>query len=107
MFALLFLNGAVMIVAAILQCLLYFEKDTEKVGIYFANMLYAMMLMGIAYTSLPSNYESRQVMVLVVGLLSVFAVVLKTTDVEKTAYTELARMLLTLSIAGNIIQLII
>lgn len=90
------------IVGLVLQFFLYKKNsngDTKSI-IYLLNVLYAMGLSYLAYTSLPSNYTLQKNITLIFGLLSVVSFIFKNRKIGRIAVNN---MMITLSILGSIV----
>ena len=95
----------VIIIAAVGSQILLYKPNTkeENKAVYFGlNIILIFALSYIVYTSLPSNQEIRNVLPLAWSGLAVLAFMIKL-NTNKAAL--LAKLLLTLGLTGNLIQL--
>ena len=90
------------IIAVVVQVLLYKDKDESKNSIYIINMLFGIILAYLAYTSLPTNFTSQKIIALVFGIIPILAVILKSRD---KSFITISKVMLSLSIIVGIVQL--
>ncbi len=97
----------VIIIAIISSQILLYKTNTklENEGIYFMlNIILIFILSYIVYTSLPTNYAIQKILSLVWSGLAALAFMIKI-NTNKTLM--IAKIMLTIGIAGNLVQLII
>lgn len=102
--ALLVIYIVLLSVTSIAQFLLYRNKSHDKKSIYLVNLAVALFLTAMAFTSLPSNYIVRRGISIGAGIVSLVAIVLIYKDDK---FAKSSRLMLTLSITTNLIQLMI
>ncbi len=84
------------------QILLY--KNKSKNSIFILNMLLAIVIAYIAYTSQAENFLLEKNIALGIGSISILALILK---LFKEKYSFISKILLTISILGGFILLFI
>lgn len=89
------------ITALFLQYLLY-QEDTKDI-VYIINMVLAIIIAFIAFSSLPTNYTIQKIIVLILGLSGASSIFVK----ERTNQPMIPKAMLTVSIIGNIILLLV
>lgn len=87
--------------ALYLQYLLY-QKDAKRY-VYILNMVFGFLLTYIAYSSLPSNYIVQKGIALIFGLSGASSIFVK----ERTNHPLIPKVMLSVSIIGNLILLLI
>ena len=90
------------IIAAIIQFLLYKSKYKSKNSIFFINMLFVIFLAYIAYTALPTNYTVQKSIAILWASIAVIAVVLKLITGKSSV---VSKVMLSLAIVGSFLQL--
>lgn len=90
------------ITAVIIQALLYKSKNKSQNNIFIINMLFALLLTYMVFTALPTNYMGQRILVIVLGALSLLAVLVKLKS-EKLFLAS--KVMLTVSVFGNLVQL--
>lgn len=90
------------IISLVAQVLLY--KNKSKNIIFIFNMLLAVLLAYLVFTSLPENYIVQRNISLGIGTISIIAILLKSIN-EK--FVIPSKIMLTISILGGFIQLFI
>lgn len=87
------------------QILLYKPntKEENKVVYFGLNIILVFVLSYIVYSALPSNYTIQKVLPLLWTGLAVIAFMIK---INTHKATMLAKILLTLGLAGNLVQLL-
>lgn len=100
------LNTALIIIAVVLQYYLYVSRPGAKNSfmIFMINVIFAILLSGLAFTSLPSNYLGLRSIGAIWGSLAIIALVLKLVNKR---FTMTSKILLTVAIVGGLIQLLI
>lgn len=90
-----------------MQIFLYKDKEGKYTNtLFIVNMLFGVFLSFIAYTSLPSNYTEQKIIAIIFGIVAVVAFLVKL-NIRKPAAIIISKLLLTISIVGGIIQLVI
>lgn len=92
--------GVIGIIIIVGQFFLYKNPTDNKM--FLLNILLALVISLISFSSLPSNYLLQRIIALAIGALSFVALMLRHTD-EKNI--TLSNILLTLSIVGGAIYL--
>lgn len=90
------------ITAVIIQILLYKSKNKSKNTIYIINMLFALIMSYLAFTSLPTNYTEQRVLATVWGVISILALIIK---LSKEKFIVVSKIMLTIAILGSLVQL--
>lgn len=98
---LLLMNIIIVLGVIIAQIQLYREHTGNK--FFIINMTLGILLSLLVLTSLPTNYIAQRIGTIIVGALAVFAFYLK----RQTDHTLLAKMMLSISVLANIVQLFI
>lgn len=96
--------GALVIIAVILQALLYKGGRGSKTTIYVANMIFALLVNWIAFSALAINFTGLRALALIVGAISVLALVIK---VKSDKLSLVSKILLSLSVVGGLVQLFV
>lgn len=93
-----------MIIAAgvlLAQIFLYKEKSSRK--FFIINMSLGVLISLLSFTSFPSNFVVRKTLAVILGLLAVLGY----SVYAKGKNELLAKILLSISVVGNVIQFII
>lgn len=91
-----------LIIAAVLQILLYRRQNKTNNGIFLVNMLLGIILAYLAFTSFPSNYTGQRSIALVFGIVAVLALILKFTNRK---FIFVSKIMLTVTIIGTLVLL--
>lgn len=91
-----------LVIVLVIQSLLYKNKDETSNNIFIVNMLFAILLSYLAYTSLPTNFTGQRILAIALGIISVLAVVLKL-NTEKNIIVS--KVILSISIVGSFLLL--
>lgn len=95
----------IILITALAQTFLYMGQYKDKIIIFTANMLLALALSYLAFSSQPTNLTSQRVIALMWGVLAILGMVLKLTSKDKKSL--ISKILLSLSLVGSLIQLFI
>lgn len=87
--------------AVILQFLLYKSKDEI---FFILNALLGLILSFLSFTALPSNYTGGRILAISWGALAIIAILVKLKAKESTI---IGKMILTISILGALVQLML
>ena len=98
---LLIMNIIVFLGVVIAQVFLYIDRASNK--FFVINIVLAILIALLVFTSLPTNYTAQRMIALTLGALSLIAYYLKTQD--KNDF--LSRILVSIAIFGNLVQLFI
>lgn len=90
-----------LIVMGVLIAQFFLYKDQSNMKFFVINMLLGILISFLAFTALPSNYTGQRLLTLVFGALAVVAYFVHSKSENKL----LSKLLLSVSIIGNIIQL--
>ncbi|HLQ83609.1 MAG TPA: hypothetical protein VK121_07220 [Pseudogracilibacillus sp.] len=90
------------ILAGIIQYLLYKSKHKNNNKIFFINMIFAIFLSYVSFTALPSNFSGQKFIAIAWSLIAIFAVIIKLITGK---YSMLSKIMLSLSISGGFLQL--
>ena len=93
---------ALIILVAMGQFALY--KNRWRQGATIGNTILGVIISYMAFTSLPSNYTGQRGLALVWGVVALVAFVL---DLRSKHTLFLSKILLTISVVGGMIQLLI
>ncbi len=95
----------VLVISAVVsQYLLYKDKGMASINIYIINLVLALILAYMAFTSLPANFTFRKILAIVFTLLAILAFLIK----DKTKDNVIiSKTMITISIVANMIQLIV
>lgn len=88
--------------ALIIQVLLYKNKNESKNSIFIINMLFAMFLSYLAYTSLPTNFTGQRILTIALAGIAVLAVALK---LKSKKHILVSKVMLSVSILASFLQL--
>lgn len=88
--------------AVIFQFLLYKEKSESKNSLFIMNMLFILLLVFIAFTSLPSNFIGQKILAITWGILSVMAVIVR---VHAKQFSFASKVMLSVAMIGGFAQL--
>lgn len=89
------------IVAVVLQVLLYKNKATNT--IFIINILFGMLLAYMAYTSFPTNFTMQRIVAIALGLVSILGILLKFNN-EK--FIVVSRVMISVSILGSLLLML-
>ncbi len=92
---------ALIIVGVALQ---YFLYRKENMIFYILNTVFGLLLAYLVFTSLPTNYRGQKIISLIFALVGVLGMAVKLGNRESKM---VARLMLSLSIVGGMIQLFI
>lgn len=92
------------VIAVIIQFLLYRNKNELKNGIFIINMVFGIILSYMVFTSLPTNFTNQRILAIVLGLIAAIAVVLK---LKSEKFIMASKIMLSVSIIGGFFQLFI
>lgn len=98
---LLIMNIIIVLGVIIAQFFLY--KDQSSTKFFMINIALGILLAFLVFTSLPTNYTAQRVLALALGALPFVAFYLHT----QTKNDMFARILLSVAIFGNLVQLFI
>lgn len=86
-----------------LQGFLYFgnEKFISNRVVFILNMLFGIIISYLVFTSLPSNYSLQRIMAILIGLISILAMIVRVKDIS----SMVAKIMLSISVIGGLIQL--
>lgn len=88
------------IIVVIGQGLLYFKKEGSK-GVFIFNIILALVIAFMSYTSFPSNFKTEKIIALVLGALSLVALI---PYYMKKSYL-ISKIILSVSALGGLIYL--
>ena len=94
---------AIMIVAIIIQFLLYKNNNQSKNTIFIINVLFELGLSALVFSSLPSNYTGQRIVAGSFGVLAILAVLVK----SKSSNLIISKLMLSVAIIGSLVQLFI
>ncbi len=92
------------ILALLMQVLLYkggMSETVEKV-VYGGNVVLALAVVGILYTSLPSNFSGPQLVAVLWGVLAVVSLMFLYT---RNSNKQVGKYIVSLSLLGALVQL--
>lgn len=95
---------SLLVIAVIIQFLLYRNKDNSKNGVFVINMFFGMILSYMALTSLPINYTEQRMLAIAMGVIAALAVILK---LKSEKFVMTSKIMLSVSIVGGLVQLFI
>lgn len=98
------LFGLLVIAASAGQYLLYKNKANTSTLIVVFNGLLGILLSWLTFTSLPANYDGQRLLSLVWGIIALISLGIKLFSVKNE---QISKLLLTISVIGGIIHLII
>lgn len=90
------------IIAISLQVLLYLNKSGRGNSIFILNVVFAIILSYLAYTSLPTNYTSQRFIAIVLGVIPILGIFIKS---KSKSFLLGSKLLLTVSILGTFLIL--
>lgn len=90
------------VTAIVIQVLLYLDKNGSSHNIFVINMLLALFLSYLAFTSLPTNFTGLRILAVVWGALSVLAMFVR---LKKGQFIFISKIMLSIAIVGNLVQL--
>lgn len=89
------------ILAVIGQVLLYSKKHEGKSGIIILNVILALIVAWMSYSSRPSNYNTEQIIAIVLGALSLVALI----PYYMKKDIMISKILISISVIGGYIYL--
>ena len=95
--------GVLVVVAIVLQFLLYKNKEGSKSNniIFIINMIFVIFLSYIAYTALPINFTGQKIIALVWSIIAIIGIIVKL----KTKQAEMvSKLILTVATVGALVQ---
>ena len=92
------------VIAVIIQLLLYRNKNELKNGVFIINMLFGIILSYMIFSSLPTNFTNQRILAIVWGLIATTAVILK---LKSEKLIMASKIMLSVSIIGGFFQLFI
>src|SRR5699024_11457514 len=90
------------ILAGIIQYLLYKSKHKNNNKIFFINMIFAIFLSYVSFTALPNNFSVQKFIAIAWSLIAIFAVIIILIYVN---YSMLSKIMLFLFISGGFLRL--
>ena len=95
----------ILIIAAIILQVMLYKKQSEKIEtfIYWGNVLLALIMSALVYSSLPSNFIVQKVIAGVWGLLAIVGIFIKQ---RGQSHRLSSKLLLSVSVLGSLIHLI-
>ncbi len=88
------------IIAVAIQFLLY--KKEARNSIFIINMLFAIVVSYLTFTSLPTNFTSQRFLAIGWSLIAIVAVILK---LNVKINPNISKVILSLSVLGSLLQL--
>lgn len=92
------------IVAVIVQILLYMKKDKLNEIIFIINILLVFVASVLAYTGLPSNFVLQRVVAGAWAVIAILAAVLRFKDKK---FDFISKIMISIAMAGSILQLML
>ena len=92
------------VIAVVVQILLYKSKSDSLNSIFIMNVLLGITLSFITYTSLPSNFALERILAATWGIISIFSAVIKLRTKE---YSLVSKLMISVAIVGSIVQLLL
>ena len=94
----------IVIVAIIVQILLYIKKYKLNAAIFVINILFVFMTSVLAFSSLPSNFALQRVVAIAWAVIAILAALLRLRD-EK--FDFISKIMISIAMAGSIVQLML
>lgn len=94
--------GVLIVLTILVQFLLYKGNKTTKNNIFIMNMLLALVLSYISYTSFPTNFTGQRIIAVVLAIIAVVGLVIKFT---KEDFIHASKIMLSIAVFGSLIQL--
>lgn len=99
---LLIIFGILLVMAILLQFLLYSSRYGKNKIVYLGNVILAIIVAAMSYTSFPENYSVARFIALILGLLSLLGLVLRYKDEKEET---MSKILVSISLILGIIYL--
>lgn len=91
-----------LIIGITIQVLLYTSKNKSKNNIFISNLVFALILSYLVYTSLPTNYTDQKVLAIMLGGISIIGFFI---NLYAKKLLILSKIMISLSIIGSFTML--